>query len=166
MRIRPTINYGSFSKLVTTDVLDLILTEMDNPGTRSGLVNPRKESGQFSVLENGSLLAPMIGKYYRSLPCDICPLLMNAALYEFARVQVTDVIGDFATADLPTGPPTRMTTMAPRAGQYICMKATDFINYFDTGRVTVGGGNLRMNDCTVIFIEFSYPTQGTGCNMG
>ena len=112
--IRPMINYGNFSRLVITDVLNLILTEMENPGTRSGLVNPRKESGQFSIVENGSLLAPMIGRYYQSLPCDIRSLLMNVAHYEFARVQVTDVIGNFATADLPVGPPTRTTTMPPR----------------------------------------------------
>ena len=153
--IRPRINFGTFSQLVTSDVLTLILTEMENPGTRSGLINPRKESGQFSVIENGALIAPMIGRHYRSLPCDIRPMLMNVAIYEFARVLVTDVIGDFTVAELPVSAPTRVTTMPPRTGQYFCMKATDFINSFDTCRVRVGGGIWTMGDCTVIFIESS-----------
>ena len=150
-KIRPAVNYGTYSHLNTTEVLTDVLTELDNPGTRSGLVNPRKESGQFSVVENGSLLAPMIGKYYPSLLCDVRPLLMNTTLY--ARVQVTDVIGDLTQADLCTGTATRTTTMPPRVGEYICMRASDFVSSFGSGSIRVGGGIWTLKHSTVIFIE-------------
>ena len=87
-----------------------MLKEADNPGTRSGLINQQKESGQFSVIENGYLVAPLLGKYPKTFFCDVRALMANVRLYELARVGMSDLFGNPLTADSYRKPNRRIIT--------------------------------------------------------
>ena len=43
--------------------------------------------------------------------------------------------------------------MHKRPGEYILLRASDFLRYFECGIIPVAGGNWCFHDCTVIFLQ-------------
>ena len=123
------------STLRSTDLLTDVLKESANPGSRSGLINQQKGSNQFSVIKNGSLVAPSIGKYPKTFLSDIRPLMLNAALFELARVGISDFIADPLTADSYRSLPKRIVTPHLSPMSYICLRAGDYFRHFDLWEV-------------------------------